>query len=214
MMGLYRPMFGYYNPDHESLSNQLTGFTQNAVFKSVGIGTAPNVPFANIHLILPTKGNTFSQEEGFNINIGGRFVTYSLSFKASYWDTQLKDGTNDLKKTLYAFTAGGMIYDLIINAEMVIYEESHSLGSNSGGVYTLDTKYRFWRENYLVLNWASSNTSRSKSPGQASELGFGYKGYWLPGLKFELLYITRQDKESPGKEVSEQLLQGQIHYFF
>ena len=195
MAGLYRPMFGHYNPDHESLSNRITGLDQKAVFKSLGFGTAPNVPFFNIHWIMPTEGNNFSPEEGLNINMGGRFVTYSLSVKGSYWKTQLDREGEKVDKELYALTAGGLLGDLTLNVEFLRFSERRPLSLNRGNVYTLDTKYRVWRENYMVLNWALSNTALSKNPGQSSEVGFGYKGYWLSGLKLELLYVIRENQE-------------------
>ena len=214
MVGLYRPMFGYYSPDHESLSNQLTGFKQNTVFKSLGIGTAPNVPFANLHLIMPTKGSAFSEAKGINLNVGARFVTYSLSLKGSYWFTREGSQANRMKKTLYALAAGAMFGDAIFNLELVRFKETHLLGANSGNVYTIDTKYRIWRENYMVLNLAQANIALNKGSGESSELGFGYKGYLFSGLKIELLYITRKNKELAKGEASDKIIQGQIHYFF
>ena len=146
MAGLYRPMFGYYNPDHESLSNRITGMNQNTVFKSIGVGTAPNVPFFNAHWIIPTEGNNFSQNKGINLNMGGRFVTYSLNFKGSYWNTQSKTGDEKSKKTLYALTAGGLFKDLTVNVELIRFIERLPLSLNRGNVYTLDTKVSIFGE--------------------------------------------------------------------
>ena len=217
MAGLYRPMFGYHTPDHESLSNQITGFDQKAVFKSLGIGSAPNVPFANLHIIMPTEEGTISKEKGININVGGRFVTFGLNVKGSYWSTQVdaRWDADQTRKKLYALTAGGMFGDVIANIELLRFREDKVFSRNEGSVRTVDAKYRVWRENYAVLTLARANTALSKGPGKSSELGFGYKGYLLSGLKVELLLITRKNQENAiDQKITDSLIQGQLHYFF
>src|SRR5690606_110709 len=109
MYGLYRPMFGHMTPDHTTLlNNLLTADNRNGghayndfradsakmIHRALTIGGSPNVPFANIHYIMPIEDETFlskyalARDRGFALNLGGRFVTLGASFMLSWWSTE------------------------------------------------------------------------------------------------------------------------------
>ena len=103
MYGFYRPLFGNYSPDHTLLSQKLQALALGAgtaynigPYEAITIGTAPNVPYANIHLISrdPIPGDIDSDSssdlEGFALNTGLRFVSYGASINYSYWKSENK----------------------------------------------------------------------------------------------------------------------------
>ena len=211
--GLFRPMFGHYNVDHTSLASSISGLDQRAVFKSFGIGTAPNVPFAIVNFIQPMSNSSYSQDEGFVVAAGGRFVSYGASFKFSYWDTE--DKAANSKKQMISFTAGGAYKGFILNLESLRVERDVAGVEDIGNVLTLEGKYRFWRENYLVLNFATSNTDRSLKAGSAQEIMFGAKSFLYAGMELEGLYVLRDSTtDQPLTEVKSSTIQIQGHLFF
>ncbi len=219
MAGLFRPMFGNYNSDHLSLSNLITGLGYSAVFKGIGVGTAPNVPFANVNLIQPMSNTNYAQDEGVVANFGGRFVTYSLSALLSYWSTKkpVLPAGNVAKTDLTAIALGAKWKNFIFNFEAVLYEFQEiilgSLVRNSGNVLTSENKYRFWRENYLVLNYATSNTAIDHTKGNATQVMGGVKSYLYPGTEVELLFVNETEDDG-GVKTTDSRTQLQLHLSF
>lgn len=216
--GLYRPMFGLHDPDHTTLSSEISGLTQNATFKSFGVGTAPNVPFLVFNYLQPYRktGTEYQASEGMVATAGARFVTYGLSLTGSYWDTQYVGTGSSItnKRNMYAFTAGGTWMNLIANLEILRAEASTSNGvKNAGGVTTLHLKYRAFREIYLVSNFATANVARNLGKGNGSETTFGLKSFLMSNFELETLYISRQLKEQ-GVDNGYNLIQLQAHVFF
>tara|TARA_B100000749_G_scaffold122825_1_gene93780 strand:+ start:21463 stop:22845 length:1383 start_codon:yes stop_codon:yes gene_type:complete len=215
MGGIYLPMFGNYTPDHTRLAADISGINQNSTHKGVGIGTAPNVPFANINYISSTLNNQseFAQDEGVVINVGARAVTLSLSGLLSYWNT--KDSFNDTEKEMIAASGGFMYKDIIGTGEVINFNITDG-SKNKGFVGTIELKYRVWRENYLMLNYAESNTTRARAEGQATESMLGVKSFLYPGSELELLYISRFEKRESGTGSTNntQLIQLQAHLYF
>ncbi|MBT4763134.1 MAG: hypothetical protein HOO06_15685 [Bdellovibrionaceae bacterium] len=213
MAGLYRPMFGNYTADHTTLSQKISDLDQNTVFKSVGFGTAPNVPFFNIHFIQPLKNTTYSQDSGYIINAGGRFVSYSANIKLSYMST--KRTAEELINDLTSLTLGGMWKDRLISVfELLNFKIEESRGViDAGSVVTLENKYRFWRENYVTLDLQSANTLSSRKEGTATQYSLGIKSYLLSGTKVELAYVLRKE-ESPAATVEINGIQMQGHIYF
>lgn len=242
MFGLHRPQFGHYSPDHSTLLNSLLyannasandfdsfpATAARAVHKTLSIGASPNVPFANLHMILPTDdnfgANPFSQDRGFAANIGGRFVTYGASIMLSWWSTKgPRSGSGeDLKNDMLGLTAGGTIKDfffkkdLIINADYTSINREFSPGSrDAGAVTSLEAKYRLWREMYAVVNYATSNVARNLKEGKASEWMFGAKTFLLSGTELEILMIQRNDQDNALESKTKTSgLQAQLHLFF
>ncbi len=226
MAGIYRPQFGYYTPDHTSLTATLTGMDQDSSYKAIGVGSAPNVPFINFHL-LTKKGydgdrgrnglDNFQDETGYNVNVGARFVTLGLNAKFSYWSTSGKDGNNPLlefDRNMYSATGGFRFKRLIGNVEFLNWTVDKS-GENSGAVVTFDSKTQIWRENYLIFTSSSANTAKNGSPGKASEISFGLKSYLAAGLKLDIIYQTRSEREDQNDETRDQnLFYIQAHAYF
>lgn len=213
MGGIYRPQFGHYNPDHTSLGSTISGLTQRATFKSFGLGAAPNVPSFNVHLIQPLSDANYSKEEGFVGTFSLRFVTLGLSGNLSYWNTKNKVTKKDRK--MMSLNGGIKYSRLITVVDLLSVEESGTNFKNSGSVYTAEFKVQLWRENYAVLNYATANTNESLAKGSADEMGYGLKGFLLPGTELELLQMTRNNKTtSTGLKTKENITSLQAHIFF
>ncbi|MEZ4871347.1 MAG: hypothetical protein R2827_03685 [Bdellovibrionales bacterium] len=213
MGGIYTPMFGNATPDHTRLSADITGLDQNAVYKGFGAGIAPNVPFANINILQAGADENFTQDEGYVINIGARAVTLSLSGVLSYWSTE--DKFNDVEKEMIAAAGGFMFKDFIGTGELVNFNVKDG-ARNKGFVGTIELKYRVWRENYIMLNYSESNTTRTRAEGQATESMIGVKSFLYPGSELELLYISRFEKRESGggSTTNTDLIQLQTHLYF
>lgn len=236
--GLMRPLFGHYNPDHSTLLNTLL-FADNVsdgyfnigdrpartLNKVLTIGGSPNVPFANIHMILPAdKGNTnIRMDEGFALNVGGRFVTWGAYFMFSYWDTEgpRNNSGDELKNKMWGLTGGATKNDLNVVFDYSSIDREFAKGrSDAGAVSTLETKYRVWRENYLQLNYATSNVARNLKKGSSQEMMYGFKSYLLSGTELELLMVKRTDESKDvdagtnGRKLTTDIVQAQLHMFF
>jgi hypothetical protein len=235
MYGLYRPQFGHYNPDHTTLLNTMMyannaspsynsymATSSRAFSKALTIGGSPNVPFANIHLIMPTDdtiaNNPFSQEKGLAATLGARFVTLGASAMFSYWSTSgPRSGTGpDLKNNMMGITGGLTIKDFIINMDITNIDREYGVGAaDKGGVTSLEVKYRVWREIYGVFNYAASNVARSLKKGSANEMMMGAKMFLYPGSEVEILMVNREDKDDVGNNTTDySALQAQLHLFF
>ncbi len=214
MYGIFRPMFGNYVPDHRNLAQTVSGLSYaNSSFKGISLGTAPNVPFGNITLIRPNENKLgANQDSGIVANLGLRFVTLGASVTFSYWDT--KDVNTDLKKQMYSLTGGAYWKGLTSNIEFLRVSQEFAPGArNAGSVYTIENKYKFWRENYAVFNLALSNVARDLSEGDEMEIMVGVKNFWLSGIETELLYISRSG-ERASTDYSETAIQLQAHLYF
>ena len=222
MAGIYRPMFGHYTPDHTSLSQTITGLDQNLRFKAVGIGSAPNVPFINVHVV-ETMGT--DNEKGLIANVGGRFVTLSASIKLSLLkttkDVAIGPTLFPVNKSIVALSGGLMGNKYILNFEATAFNiEDLPNSINSGSVYTFEYKIRLKKEHYFILNYALSNTATDGREGDASEIMIGEKSFLYPGVEIETLYIKRSERIAnltqtgqPQNNASD-TIQVQLHLFF
>ena len=234
MAGVYRPMFGNHNANHRALREILAfGYTQPAGeggvdargpgagsavvrYEGISVGTSPNVPFANIHMLTDsgidgiTDGST-----GFVANAGLRFVTLGASIVASYWSTESPD---ERQKDMFALTLGGAYKRLVANFEFLGFDEEFAPGlANSGGVMTLEMKYRIWRESYLQASFATANTNRLQTKGSASDLSVGFRLFALAGLEFDVSYWIHTNTDETGPTAVDtdwNSLQFQTHFYF
>ena len=70
---------------------------------------------------------------------------------------------------------------------MVLTRDDTSRDYRQATVYSLDAKYRFWRETYATFEYASSNASKDLSPGSASQIRLGAKkSFVIPGIEVSL----------------------------
>lgn len=212
MAGLYRPLFGYYTPDHTTLAQTISGLGARSVFLAASVGTSPNVPFLNLHLIQPMAGR--ADTRGFAANFGGRFVTLGASFMFSYWRTQTKVGAVDLTRSMYSSTGGIQLGPVTANAEVLHVNQEYAPGSANGGdVFTIDTQTQLWREVYFLLGGGYSNIARNLGEGKGLEWQVGVKSYLIAGADLELLFINKKDTVA-SFETTTQDIQFQIHLFY
>jgi hypothetical protein len=219
MYGLYRPMFGNYSPDHTSLFNYASGLDQRAVFKAASIGTAPNVPFLNVHFIQAMNNPAMSQDKGFAANLGARFVTAGFYGMLSYWKTaadQVVGATpTTINKTMSSFTTGFTLWNhfTVVVDGTRIEKETVNVKKDAGTVMTAEGRYRLWRENYLKVIYESLNTARDLSPGSISGMSFGFNSFLISSLEFEFL-VRNYSETIAGVGAGEKATWAQIHFFF
>lgn len=216
MYGLYRPLFGNQNPDHANLMNSIV-YGQNgsmrATYNALSVGTAPNVPFVNIHVLSPATDITYSQGRGTVVNLGARFVTLSASAVLSLWNTRATRGMESARN-MTSLSVGGMLGPWIPVFDFVRVQRDLSNGqSDAGTVFSLENKVRLWRENYLVINYYQSNTAADLTAGNAVETQFGFKSFLLSGLEFELIMAQSKNTPASGLITNNRTL-AQLHFFF
>ena len=236
MAGLYVPMVGIQNPDHNNLFSAITRINHRARFKAFSFGGSPNVPFYNIHIIdkpYPSGQGNSEFEKGFVVNVGGRFVTMGASFALTYWDTKGEnetDGNNKLN--IISLSGGIMPFDgFIVNVDLTrltrdtfITNAEDPLRSSycpgvdvvcrdAGNIYTGLLRYRLWREIYGVVNYGFSNLSTDGAKGTSNETQFGIKSFLVSGTELEFLFFTRESTNELTKRKSSGI-QTQFHLYF
>ena len=233
--GIYRPMFGNMNPNHRALREVLAfGYTNPAGgdgevqargpgagsavvrYEGLSVGSSPNVPFANIHYLTDTgRSGITDGSTGFVGNAGLRFVTLGANALASFWFTESPDGR---KKNMFALAFGGTYKKLVANFEYLGFDEEFAPGlANKGGVITLETRYRVYKESHVQLAFAYSNTNRTQTAGSAVDLSLGYRMFVLSGLDVDLAYWyqTNDDTSSGDSDLTKwSSVQLQTHFYF
>jgi len=214
MYGIYRPMFGLYNPDHTTLFSYATGLGMNQTFKVMTVGTAPNVPFLNLHYLMPMSDSTATQDKGFAANLGARFVTLGLHGTFSYWSTEADRLGSVTKKNMMSLNGGltAGLWTLTADYTMIDRELVNSR-QDKGAVLSLENRFRFFRENYVIANWESLNTSRQLTKGNASQYTLGLGSFPISSVEFQLLYKALTEKVS-GTTTDEKATLAQLHFFF
>ena len=232
--GNYRPLFGNMNVSHVSLAQEISGFNGRPTFRTLSLGTAPNIPFLIVNYIMKSDAHGISDDrkvgngdDGMVVSFGGRWVTYGLSAKFSYWATS-REGTGALagekrKWDMYSLTAGGTYGPVIVNLESIRVEREKTTldGSDAGNVNTIEAKLRVWREAYLQASYAMANTTSYLTKGEATELAYGLKFFPISGLEFEVLSSAREEKFKDGNNIFGQqgnlditMLAFQLHAYF
>lgn len=213
--GLFRPMFGYYDPDHTNLYNRLS-YGQNAsmkaVAKGVTFGTADNTPYANISLIQPTA-TTLNQNTGAIVNIGAHFGNFGMN--ASYWNTKSSVTTTvEATRRMTALGLSGMWGSWIASLDMNrILRDRNDAGMDAGTVFQILNRIKLWRETYLILNYFNANVAADLSLGSSSESQIGFRSFLLSGVDLELLSSQLKDKTAT-KDSVEDRLSFQMHLYF
>lgn len=213
MSGLYRPMFGHYNVDHNSLASVLTGLGYDAVFRTTSLGTAPNVPFLNVHWVQPMHNTSFRQDSGYVVNLGGRWVTLGASLILSYWDTEEKKSTNGIRRKMQSIAVGGKLGRWIPNLDVMQIIKETSSSRDEGTLLSFENRVQLWREIYGVFNYSEAGTAKDLSDGRSRDIGAGLRAFLLSGLDFEIQQIHRFERK-PASQSREDLFQGQVHFYF
>jgi hypothetical protein len=223
MSGIYRPMFGHYAIDHTSLSSTLTGFGYNAAFNTTSFGTAPNVPFFNLHLINPMQNATANQSKGLAVNLGARFVTLGASGTLSYWNTKTIDpatGSESGGRNMTSVAVGGMLGQYIFDLDFMRVQKTTVSSIDEGTCLSWENRYRVWREMYVEAIVAWANTAKDSSPGSSNDLSVGFRSFLMSGLEMSLMYSDKYNStkdRSTGEQVTAErtkLITAQMHFFY
>lgn len=238
--GNFRPLFGNMNVSHVSLSSDISGFSGRPTFRTLSFGTAPNIPFLIVNYLIKsdahgrsTNSTVGNDDDGVVVSFGGRWVTYGLSAKFSYWATS-REGTGvwageKRKWDMYSFTAGGILDPLILNYEWVRVDREKTGETSStdngpkdaGNVNTIEAKVRVWKELYLTSSYAMANTTSYLSKGESTEISYGLKFFPVSGIEIELSSLSREEKFSDTNSIASpqgdrkiDLTTLQIHGYF
>lgn len=203
MTGFYRPLFGNLTADHSALpqvmvSRALTGQSNRyrILHKAISIGTAPNVPYGNIHLIGGRKFPDDSDEKGLAANLGLRFVTLGASVNYSIWATSEETDSGTKKNMFHSMHLAATYERFLLSLEgIAMSRENRNEDLREGGVIGLEAKYRFFREMYATFDYAVANTDKDLMPGWANQVRLGYRSFLLPGVEVQTQYsIDESDK--------------------
>ena len=226
MGGYYRPLFGNYIPDHYAISQEMTtyamtGSTKNygIVYSAVSVGTAPNVPYLNLHLIQKNVNDPNDRTKGFALNTGLRFVTFGGSFNYSYWSTKDERPDKVAAVQMHSVNAAAKYWRVVTSIEAVsLARDVDTEDFRQGGVWMLDTYTQIWRENYFTFAYSTANTTRDLMPGKTNQLKTGIKSFIIPGVEFTVSVDSRNEtlgqKTGPAKNVKLSGYSGQMHVYF
>lgn len=220
MHGLYRPMFGHYNPDHYTLFASASGLYYGSVHRALTVGTAPNVPFFNFHYILPINDSSndspgLSRDQGYAWNLGGRWVTLGAYAMFSHWSTESQDAAK-VKRIMTSFTGGGTLGIWTLSFDLTRLQRDDNLVQrfDAGSLVTLENRFRFWEESYFKFNYETLNATRALREGKSSQISFGVSSFLISSLELDLSYKSLSDEPKDGAKTTEKSLLGQAHFFF
>ncbi|MEZ4742617.1 MAG: hypothetical protein R3B45_09245 [Bdellovibrionota bacterium] len=223
MGGYYRPLFGNQVPDHDALAQQMQSiimsdspFAQNLRYSAISIGTAPNVPYLNVHVIQKRLGKENDKTRGFGTNAGLRFVTLGGSLNYSYWRTRDDQGDEGITETvMHSIGFGMQIKRFTLFYEGISMTRDTPKDFREGGVHSVDTYTRVWRELYLLANYSVANTSVSVTSGVARQYKTGVRTFLYPGVDLSLLYAsTLNDDYLADSKIERSGITGQVHMYF
>lgn len=233
MGGYYLPLFGHFVPDHTLLTQRMltkafTGSPQgayNILFKAYSVGTAPNVPYLNIHRIIDLMGKPdgSSPTEGWAANAGLRFVTLGASINYSVWKTT-EEPTNSQKEQGVTVPRRTLLHSLNLTSTLlqnrwyfgldaISIEQDDDTAFRRSGVVSIDSKFRLWREIYLTGLWALARSNEQLMPGVAREIQGGFTGFLIPGLQWTVALTRGQDQSDGQESRNRQAIMSQIHAY-
>lgn len=227
MGGYYRPLFGNFVPDHRALAQEITtyamsGQTRNytLLYNTISAGTAPNVPYLNVHMIGKQIGDPDDRTKGYAANAGLRFVTLGASLNYSYWRTTDERADRIVGVEMHSTNVAARIARSVISLEGVSVSRDVDIEDfRQGGVYALDTYTQIWREMYYTLLFSTSNVATNMLPGKVTQIKTGVRTFLTPGVDLWLLYENRNETiedEATGTSTESKLsgLSGQFHVYF
>lgn len=230
MYGLYRPLFGG-NPtaDHRLLPQELVATTlhkgksaYNIRYRAVTIGTAPNVPYANFHLITGDNDKIFfnptdeeaKQDKGLfggATNIGLRFVTLGINTTYSFWYTKDDDDTLSI---MHSASFGLQVWKVTAMIEGMYLSRENDQRDDSGSVIHIDTYVQIWRQIYLNAQYAYANVSKTMRKGSAQQYRAGLRAFLLPGIDLSINYeydINDEQESDKDKNSKTSAISSQLH---
>jgi hypothetical protein len=224
--GYYRPLFGYYTPDHTFLPQLMMAEAigvraYNQQFLTYSVGGSPNLPYVNLHYIARDVSNPIAPRKlsGVAANLGVRFVTKGISLNYSIWN--LKDPTNPefekrylLQSLFGSIQIGRLTYSLDLTS---LERDDPADELRRGGVYSMDAYFQLWRAIYANAQYAFANSAVDLKVGNTSQVRFGLRSFLTAGTDVTVHYEMEQQtkRERDGSEQTTNLsgLVGQIHVF-
>ena len=101
-----------------------------------------------------------------------------------------------------------------MNLEMLSIKNEFEPGKyDSGNVMTAELKFRVFRENYILANYATANMTDKLKEGSTVETGFGVKSFIYSGLELHALMANKVVDDTTA-ETSINSTQIQVHYAF
>ena len=222
MYGLYRPLFGGNPmPDHRALPQRLTaealqgGSAYTFQYQTLSIGTAPNVPYANVHVITGRKRRFVHDEHdttrGIAANVGLRFVTLGINTTYSFWLTRNK--SNSERSLLHSASFGMQLWRTTLMLEGLHLHRKNSSSKNTGRVFTLDTHTQLWRHFYLTKQFSYADVTTNLTAGRSLQYRIGVRAFLLAGVDVSLNYEF--DINEPDNELDQEThsLSSQVHLY-
>ena len=220
MAGLYRPLFGGNPmPDHRALPQRLTaealqgGSAYTLQYRALSVGTAPNVPYANVHVIagrnLRFKHDEDDKTRGVAANLGLRFVTLGINTTYSFWYSS----GNDQRSVLHAASFGMQLWRTTAMLEALRLQRKSTLSKDTGNVVTLDTHTQLWRHIYLTAQYSFANVSVSFNAGNSQQYRLGLRAFLLAGVDVSLNYEYDIDAPKGEKNAKVHALSSQVHLY-
>ena len=222
MYGLYRPLFGGNPmPDHRALPQRLTaealqgGSAYTLQYRALSIGTAPNVPYANVHVITG-RNLRFSHDEddstrGVAANVGLRFVTLGINATYSFWFT--RDKHNTQRSLLHSASFGMQLWRTTAILEALRLHRKNPNTKNTGNVITLDTHTQLWRHFYLTTQYSWASVTPNLAAGSSQQYRIGLRAFLLAGVDVSFNYEFDINKPSNELDQETHSLSSQVHLY-
>ena len=184
------------------------------VYEALSIGTAPNVPYLNLHKIGNRHGSNGENNDGYAINAGMRGVKYGQSLNYSYWTS--KDQSKNIEIAMHSIGSLVNLYGVTVSLEGVsLFRDDKSSSSKLGGVVTGEVYVKTWRENYIHLSYAQANTTEDLLPGSANQLRIGLKSFIIPGVELATYFENENQKnKESGSSLESSGVSGNLHAYF
>lgn len=231
MGGYYRPLFGNFVPDHYTLAQLMTTYAMSGqnrnyslLYTAVSAGTAPNVPYLNVHLVTKRMDENDKEDrtKGFAANAGLRFVSFGASMNYSYWrTTDRRSAPMPVTSVeMHSIGVAGRLARTSMSLDAVsVKRDVDTTDFRQGGVVTLDTYTQMWREQYFTLNLGRSNTTTQIKPGNTVQGKAGVRSFWIPGFETMLVYSSTTEKAEDLKAKTATTskvsgIEGQFHLSF
>lgn len=222
MYGLYRPLFGGNPmPDHRALPQSLTaqalqgGKAYTLQYHTLSIGTAPNVPYANVHLIagrnLRFKYDDNDTTRGAAVNVGLRFVTLGINTTYSFWFTRNKSDSH--RSRLHSASFGMQLWCTTAMLEALHLHRKNGTSKDTGSVITLDTHTQLWRQIYLTSQYSWANVTANFSAGRSRQYRLGMRAFLLAGVDVSFNYEYDRNTPKNKKTTNTHALSSQIHLY-
>lgn len=222
MYGLYRPLFGGNPmPDHRALPQRLTaialqgGSAYTLQYQALSIGTAPNVPYANVHLIHGRrdrfKHNDEDTTRGVAVNVGLRFVTLGINTTYSFWFTRDKDNTQ--RSIMHSASWGMQLWRTTAMLEALRLQRKNPSTKDTGIVLTLDTHTQLWRQFYLTTQYSWANVTDTLDAGRAQQYRIGLRAFLLAGVDVSFNYEFDYHEPDSGDDEKIHSLSSQVHLY-